>query len=867
MSDILNYKFYLNFKNIDSFGRIEITEPIGFDGASFLVEQEDKRYGRDAYKINEEISLNFYKGSFDVSTMRQLPNGTVIYNLTQGYDYLIDCFNRYGFESDVDFEIELNSVLFIPSNLDFQTSETDGYSYMTCKAVQVQDKQLIKRRSDLIVDVFSDKDIDGNPITPLVAQNILLRAKPSIQISKWKSILVEPRQFIITISGGIINFASNIIEYGIDDSLSYLSSLENSIFDFKYIRAAESLTDVKIKISNFFCEITDVQNGSGTLSLRVVVGNASDVVTETYILDTIGNGQSFDEDYELTIPLIDRDSVLCIGIFKFGDGVIGNAGSMEIDIQATSTALDTVIKGVRWIDLIKQNVKSINGFDVVAPQLQSGGEHYNNFGFTGNLIKRRDDVPFPVKFDDLVKTLMEHNGDYQVIDGSVYINNYESFYANNEIGAFLSSPDESFKKTFNPRFAINQYEVGFEEFEQDKDESNTTDSVHTETQWSLDNVQVENKKEIKLPQIRDPFKISFSQRESTKTTTSTSDDDSLFLIDVVNLSPSSRGEFTASMTHNVSVNDDGDTVLKLLKRPELASWAVLGFNVGDNFNISSTQNIGSYNVLEIEDTIITLITTLFVPTFQGVFATTVNYPYSNVEYVNRTNEGFSVIENLLSPEKFGNLLYTPKRIINKWKNYLATASIFNKIGSLRNRYFRNNGNLTTRFQGETINTIEKEDISNTDLGEGVLTPFLYGTKLLVPYNNMVSIMNAIDTVNDDNSIAGFIRCIDPNNRVIKLYPKKLEYIPSTEVLTLLGEERNEGEGVNIIITSSVITINVVGYDVENLSSPFYENDGDYFKIYDKDKLPIINPTKYTDITVNGLTFGSSSDLLNYLLNT
>ena len=255
------------------------------------------------------------------------------------------------------------------------------------------------------------------------------------------------------------------------------------------------------------------------------------------------------------------------------------------------------------------------------------------------------------------------------------------------------------------------------------------------------------------------------------------------------------------------------------------------------------------------------------PTFQGVFATTVNYPYSNVEYVNRTNEGFSVIENLLSPEKFGNLLYTPKRIINKWKNYLATASIFNKIGSLRNRYFRNNGNLTTRFQGETINTIEKEDILNTDLGEGVLTPFLYAAKLLVPYNNMVSIMNAIDTVNDDNSIAGFIRCIDPNNRVIKLYPKKLEYIPSTEVLTLLGEERNEGEGVNIIITSGVITVNEVGYDVENLSSPFYENDGDYFKIYDKDKLPIINPTKYTDITVNGLTFGSSSDLLNYLLNT
>ena len=185
MSDILNYKFYLNFKNTDSFGRIEITEPIGFDGASFLVEQEEKRYGRDAYKINEEISLNFYKGNFDTSTIQQLPNGTVIYNLTQGYDYLIDCFDRFGFESDVDFEIDLNGLLFIPSNLDFQTSETDRYSYFNCKAIQTQGKQLIKRRGDIVTDIFSTEDLDGNPVTPAQTQNILLKAKPEVQTSEW----------------------------------------------------------------------------------------------------------------------------------------------------------------------------------------------------------------------------------------------------------------------------------------------------------------------------------------------------------------------------------------------------------------------------------------------------------------------------------------------------------------------------------------------------------------------------------------------------------------------------------------------------------------------------------------------------------
>ena len=42
MSEILGYKFYLNFKNEGSFGRLEITECVGVDGSSFVIEQEQK---------------------------------------------------------------------------------------------------------------------------------------------------------------------------------------------------------------------------------------------------------------------------------------------------------------------------------------------------------------------------------------------------------------------------------------------------------------------------------------------------------------------------------------------------------------------------------------------------------------------------------------------------------------------------------------------------------------------------------------------------------------------------------------------------------------------------------------------------------
>lgn len=278
MSDILKYRFYLNFKNEGSFGRMEITEPIGFDGASFVVEQEPKRYGRDAYKINEEINLNFYKGNYDPTTIQTTPNGTNVYHLTMGFDFLIDNFNTYGFESDVDFEIELDNVVFIPANLDFQTSETDGYTYFSCKAVQTQAKQLIKRRSDIVTDIFSTEDLDGNEVAPAQTENILLKAKPIQQISEWLGHTGFYRVRNVT-SGdntSYFNGTNNIIKSNIDDTLGYLPSSDPR--DMTYIEALNDLVNVNIKVDVNLTFQKFIGNiGSGTLKMQYFIGEDSDI--------------------------------------------------------------------------------------------------------------------------------------------------------------------------------------------------------------------------------------------------------------------------------------------------------------------------------------------------------------------------------------------------------------------------------------------------------------------------------------------------------------------------------------------------------------------------------------------------------------
>jgi len=880
MSSILNYKFYLNFKNEGSFGRVEITEPIGFDGCSFVVEQDNKRYGRDAYKINEEINLTFYKGNFENGPIQQIPNGTVINHLSQGFDWLIEVYNEYGFEANIDFEIELDDTVFIPSNLDFQNAETDELTYLTCKAVQEQGRQLIKRRSDVVTDIFSNKDLDGNSVLPAQTQNILLKAKPVSQKSEWLGSPISFRVRNVTSgrNSAYYNNIGNLINSQIDDSLSYIPGF-NSPENLVYIKALNDLTNVKIDITIDITLQKYLGNiGTGVLKMQAFIGEDQDIQFDplgqvigasTIFQLNIENSstETINDTINLNNITIQSGKKLFIWFFismnstgVFGVEAIINSDS-KIEINATSTAIDTVIKGVRYIDVFKENIKRINGFSVDASRFDVGGQYYDQFAFTGNLIKQRDDLPFSVKFKDITEDLSEVNADYQIIDNKIYIGQYSDFYTSKELAAFLSPPDSSFKKVTNERYAINEFEYKYKTYEQDRDESNTTDAIHTETQWLTSNLQVENKKLIDVGSIRDPYKLEATRKLAVKETTSTKDDDKIFLLDVVNLAPNSRGGFTASMIHFV---EDGN--LKISKDANLPSWALLGFGVNDNFDIDEGINVGNYKVIDIENTIITLEplpgTT---PTESEESLTSVSYAFTNVSFTNRTNQGLVFFDNLINGDDFSNLRYSIKRNIKTWQSYLSTASI-DENGVFRNTYFKDNSECTTRFADEPENITEGDNIPNSELLNPVLTPYKYEIRLVVPFDSMSNLLTAIDTVNEDKTISGFVRCVNNKGRILKLYPSKLDYVPSTETLILIGEERFESDNLIIDINKDEIIINEVGYPLDYLQFPFYEFDGDYFKIYDCNQIPVINPTKFDKIIVNGQSFNSSSELLGYLIN-
>lgn len=896
MSGILTYEFQFNFKNEGSFGLIDSTEAVKFDGASFVVNQEDKRYGRDGYKVNEEIDLFFYKGAWDsVDTPYQLPNGTIVYSLTMGFDYLIQVYNEFGYESEVEFIIKKGGLAFTTGVLDFQTSETDGLTYLSCKIVQSTGKQIIKRRADIVTDIFSTEDLDGNTVTPAITQNILLKAKPVTQESSWG--LPSIKSFEVSSSGSasniskIYNYSNNVLSYGVEDTLSYYNfdDFGQPAGIYEYVTALNDLSDVSLSLNinlsiqrlgtiienfafgyvrmRYYIGETIPDNGDGATDIFSI--DISNINTATQVATPSGFNYFWYVNETFNIQDLNIPSGKTLWIFfetsyRFGfpSLVITNLNTVDIDIKATSTAIDSVIKGVRYVDVFKENAKRINGSTVDASRFDVGGEYYDQYAFTGNLIKQRDDVPFPVKFKSVMDDLSELNCDYQIIDNKIFIGQYQDFYPNTEIGVFVAPPDDSFKSTFNERYAINELEYKYKNYEQDRQEANTTDAIHTESQWLTSNKQVENTKSIDIELIRDAYKIESSRKLGLKETTSTVDDDKMFVIDVIALSPTTLGGFNTVLLQNIDENGN----LQLL-RTESFRWDLLGFSVGSVFTIleGAPANIGSYTVIEITEGLVRLEPIGFAPTFTGSVFTKVSYSFNNVSLVNRTNEGLVFFENLIEGDNYSNLRYSIKRNLKTWFPYLATATKFGLAGTLRNTYFKDNGECITRFNDEVDNIEEKANILNVDFGTALLTPFLKMTRLVAPFEDMINVMARIDTITD-NTIGGFIRCIDNKGKVIKLYPKDLEYLPSTETLSLTGEERFEGDFLVLTLSGSSITVNQVGYDINTLNNAWFEFDGDYLKIYDTNGLPIINITKYDKVQVNNQIFDTAINLMNYLAN-
>lgn len=856
-----NLTFYLNFKS-DSTGEIQITEAAKFDGASFTLEQEKGRYGRDISFGNEEISLVFYDGLYDTTANPlQLPDGTIVYNLTMGLDFLLDYYKRFGFESEVEFIIKKNDVVFTVGILDFQMAKTDLLTFFECKIIQENNRAIIKRREDTNVDVFKSKDLDGNTIEPLTTERILLKAKPVTQISSWGQ---RTEQFFSQALACHISPFQQINKYGIDSTLSFLDpvSVSTPVEDLNLIRALYSMSNIVVNVYIKYRINTNPIPGNTKFEFSSGIANQT-LPQNTYselIGDVAGNTYIYQKTFNLTTPIVAGESFRAY--IKQEGQLFYTVEECSLNISVTSTAVDSVVNGVRYTDLFKQCVKSINGMTVNSTRFDAGGEFYNQFAFNGKLIRQFTDKPFNVNFKDLFEDIQEVNADYQINQDNVFLNVYEDFYPNKEIAAFNQVPFDNFESASNDRYAINNFDYRYQTFEQDRDESNTIDAFHTNSQYLLPNKFVENTKKVEVKLVRDPFSIESARRQGiqTKDTTSLENDEKMFVIDVIAMSPTEYGSF---VNYLMVQNDSGQ--IKILnsdgENSAIFNWTLLGFKNGDYIQISSDgSSFGTYLVVGLEPTVLTVTGTSIT---DGKHILQFTYPFTDVSYKNRTSEGFDLIENIDSGDNCSNLRYSIRRNIYHWEQYIATACKYRPTETIQNTYFRNNGSLRSQLSGGQIYT-ENEDINVSSLRTAIIDPIIYKTKVVVDFETMVDLLEDLQLI-EAGKIGGFIRIADTHGRMVKIHPTKLNYVWASELLEIEGEPRLESEFVEVnTIGVDLVEINEVGYDTDIVFPVKYKTIGDKIQLIDAKGVALINITHFSKIKVNGIIFDTIAELCQAL---
>ena len=419
-----SFQHFLNFKSLGFEELYQITEPSGFDVANFVIQQNEERFGRDIVFGNDTQNLIFYVDAVGekISTVQSIDDsGRKSFYLNNGFFFIKKTLDQFGFEGEIEYILKKDGLQFTIGILDLANVDSDFLTYIGCNVIQNTSISNYKKQIDSSIDVFSTKNIKGNPITPAPTLKFLRKAVPIYARSKWNSqnawegvnLDSVGQEKTVTyfynicnniVSSDIKNSGSSAQEQYTENDDDYPGYYPGS--NFEYVKTKFGLTNVEIKIRNFsFSQVNDVDNGGdGYVRTEFIMRwgyNIDNPLGSVSFFDyLIDEGETFylNSNLDHTIPFLPAGaSVWLFFKSKVRQSATQTAGTprfesftsiskYDITIEAMSTALDTVISGVRYIDMIKQCSKFINNLPIDAEIFDVGGKYYDNICYGRSLL-------------------------------------------------------------------------------------------------------------------------------------------------------------------------------------------------------------------------------------------------------------------------------------------------------------------------------------------------------------------------------------------------------------------------------------------------------------------------------------------------
>jgi len=519
---------------------IEIEKPIGLEKAEIEIKQNSGGFGR-YITFADGVELTFSP------------------RLDHQFSKLCQNYKIHKWQNGIYFLIKINDVLFYKGRMKLDSAETD-YNYFFKTRIDVNGvREIIEAKKSETINLLSNKSIDNSDISEISLQDIL---------TKYKEILVD-NLITSTVQSlpTTFNAPSNNYSYiflnlfnkagNIDNKITIIEELIHNQYNFSYWENVFSFVKNGPVINKYKIKITDIDvstniNGGVRIGLLRFKGfpNSNgyfDVASWNPILLENNNNlniANFEEDI-----ILQPNEVLGYGIFLYNttpnlqlNGTITINKKPFIHYFDLAIYENSITKCARLIDIGKQTLKSItnDSVSVIAPRFtESGGNFFDIFATSGLFLRQFLDQPFYASWDGFLKYIKSSfNCDAQIKENEVFIGHETDFYQDIEVGRFSFNPnDNSFKVKPNSRIVKSSFSIGYDKYEDDKNSSNTIDSIHVKSEWYLSNSQpLESAKdENTISFVADQYKLENIRRESfSKDSTKTiPNDKDIYVIDTI----------------------------------------------------------------------------------------------------------------------------------------------------------------------------------------------------------------------------------------------------------------------------------------------------------------------------------------------
>jgi hypothetical protein len=850
------FKFFLNFIDLPQIGLVEIDEPFGFDGATHEIKQDANKYARNVIIANADIKLEFTRHNF------------------KQYDYLDFELERKGWELNIEFILQKDNLTFSTGIIDGLTAQRYRDS-IEFNIIQNTVFEFIKKNESIEINAFSDKSLKGETITPCQTHNIFLKAKPIFQTSEWDS---KNLNFEGTPDFGVLDLmpvVNNLTNYGIQtsyapfDEVVKIDSGVNNYLLFpntrakihanRLITAKTNLTNVNIKLKN--TNLTNVRVGNyggvfnGSLKLKYLryIFNESNnnqiiVIEEIDFVDvntafTNGNLINYNN---VTLNIIrDVPQGQNIAIFILIDSLWFNFSCEGVEITATSTAFNSIVKGVRLHDLLHHQAKSM-GTNLIDNVFLTD-EYKDNFVMNGRMLANLNDLPFNNDFKNTFESVcIESASDYQITNAGIEILPFTDFYKNIEIAEFTELPDSNGEVTINNELSINAIEIGFKKssFEKSGNKENTDDDVHTKLQAKFESNKADATYKREISHIRSAYIIEEQRikgNEVEEKTRTLENDENLFILDCIPTPISLQNTINAFLPYRVTIPN----ILEILSNGSI-NWLNQGLIVGQQITANGTL----FSVLIIENFKLTLQYLNNFPNASGTGESTfiITYNLQGVAYTNRTKEGFSEITGIKNGDNYSNLKFSLKRILQKYNKWWGSAGQYLSNKKLNVTEIKVNNKLETRLINEITNVIDFApiELTNDFINDRILNGNVHKLKVFATFEKATKLFT------DVKEIKGFVKINTLNNQIIKGFIKDANYRWRTQELVLTLLEMKDNKIINLtLIKDSIKNFNVI--------------DG-FVYIYDFDNILMFKPKLHTSYSIAGVVYENLNDFENNFIN-